>query len=148
MTTRAFFNCERTKLGEMKNYQLPNRFKKIGIAIALISFASLFINKFSVNLPEYRLFARYGLLVGMLLISISKEKIEDELIAQLRMQSYTIAFVLGVVYTLALPFIDYFVDVLFKTNEAIIKDIGDFQILWILLCVQVFYFESLKRFHK
>ena len=148
MTLKTLLACESTNLREMKKYQLPHSFKKLGIAIALLSFISLFVNKFSVNLPEYRSIARYGMLIGMLLISISKEQIEDELIAQLRMQSYTVAFIFAVVYTIALPFLDYFIDVIFKAKEAMLEDMGDFVILWIMLSIQVFYFESLKRAHQ
>lgn len=84
----------------------------------------------------------------MLLISISKSKIEDELIVKLRMQSYTFAFIMGLVYSLVLPFAGYFIDVIFNTDNAKIKDVSDFQILLFLLSVQVKYFEVLKRLHR
>ena len=148
MEIKSFWDCERKSLREMSKYQIPNRFKKIGVGLAIFSFISLLINSFSINTLEFREIAKYGMLIGMLLISISKEKIEDELITKLRMQSYTFAFIIGVIYSLILPFIDYFFDVIFKTDEAIIKDMGDFQILWILLSVQIFYFEILKKLHK
>ncbi len=148
MTIKSILNCEREKLKEMDKYQLPNYFKKIGLGLFVISFISLFINAFSINAPEFRLMSRYGMLIGMLIISISKEKIEDELITKLRMQSYTFAFIAGVFFSLVMPFVDYLVDLLFQTNEALLKDMGDWQILWILLSVQVFYFETLKRLHK
>lgn len=148
MTIKSILECERKSLKEMDKYQLPNYFKKIGIGLVVISLISLFINAFSINASEFRSIAKYGMLIGMLLISISKETIEDELITRLRMQSYTLAFIAGVIFTLILPFMDYFVDIIFKADEAIFKDMGDFQILWILLSVQVFYFEFLKKLHK
>ncbi len=148
MTLKSLLNCERKSLKEMGKYQLPNYFKKIGIGLFALSFLSLLINAFSINVFVYREIAKYGMLIGMLLISISKEKIEDELITKLRMQSYTLAFIAGVFFALILPFMDYFVDLLFQTDKANLKDMGDWQILWILLSVQVFYFETLKRAYK
>ena len=49
-------------------------------------------------------------LVFMLLISISKEKIEDEMISKLRVQAYSFAFMTGVIYALYMPIIDFLVD--------------------------------------
>jgi len=148
MTLKSVLDCERRSLEKMKKYQLPNRFKKIGFAILIISFISLFINKFFVNNLEFTLITKYGMLVGLLIASISKEKIEDELISNLRMQSYTFAFIAGVIITLTNPFFSYIVDFFIKAKESSSNEVGDWQILWLLLSIQVFYFEFLKRLHK
>lgn len=148
MRVKSIMDYERKSLEKMKNLQLPHRFKVIGIWLFILSIVALFINKFSVNDLEIRAIVKYGMLIGLLLISISKEKIEDELITKLRMQSYTLAFIMGVIFTLLLPFVDYLIDLVFKTNEAVLKDLGDWQILWLLLSIQVFYFAILKKMHK
>ncbi len=148
MTLKSIIDCERKSLRKLERLQLPNGYKKIGIGLAIFSFLFLFVNKFTFDSMELRLASRYGLLVGMLLVSISKDKIEDELITKLRMQSYTFAFVIGVFFTLVQPFLNYFVDFYFDPNGAIFKDTGDFEVLWILLSIQVFHFELLKRFHQ
>lgn len=148
MATKSILECEIDKLKKLSKYQLPNQFKKIGIWLFIISLISLFINAFSIDDLVIRATIKYGMLIGLLLASISKEKIEDELIVKLRMQSYTIAFIFGVVFTLMMPFVDYIFDYLFKSNEAVIKDMGDWQILFILLSFQIFYFEILKKIHK
>ncbi len=132
----------------MMQLQLPYHFKKIGIGIAIMSFILLLANKFAIEMEAVRTFGKYGMLIGMLLISISREKIEDELVTKLRMQSFAFAFIFGVMYALALPILDYALDYSFKDGEAIFKGMGDFSILWILLCIQVFYFEYLKRMHR
>ena len=148
MTIKSILERKRDNLKKLNKYQLPNYFKKIGVGLFILSFISLFINALSINDFEIRAIIKFGMLIGLLFISISKEKIEDELVTKLRMQSYTFAFILGVIFTLLLPFIDYFFDYIFKTNEAMIKDMGDWQILWILLSIQVFYIEHLKRLHR
>jgi len=148
MTTKSIMECEKKSIEKMKKHQLSNKFKKIGIAILILSLISIVVNKFSFNNIEFRLIAKYGMLVGLLIISISKEKIEDELITKLRMQSFTVAFIFGVFYALVLPFIDYLFDVILKTEKQGIEELGDFLILWVLLSTQVFYFEFLKRSYK
>ncbi len=126
-------------------FQLPHRFKKIGTALLLVSFLAMFLIAFTFNDAIYRGLAKYGMLLGLLIISISKEKIEDERIGALRMQSYSFAFVIGVLYAFAIPLLDFGVDSIFNAGNAEMKGIGDFMILWFLLIVQVFYFEYLKR---
>jgi hypothetical protein len=148
MAIKSILERKRNNLKKLNKYQLPNYFKKIGVGLFILALISLFINALSINNFEIRAIIKYGMLIGLLFISISKEKIEDELVTKLRMQSYTFAFIFGVIFTLLLPFIDYFFDYIFKTNEAMIKDMGDWQILWILLSIQVFYFEYLKRLHR
>ncbi len=149
MTTKSFLDCERRNIEKMKKLQLPNYFKRIGFGVFILSFLALFINKFTFNDLDFRLISKYGMLVGLLLVSISKEKIEDELIIRLRMQSYTFAFVFGVIYALVLPLIVNVIGFLIPSKEVGGYNVnGDFVILWMLLSLQVFYFELLKKLHK
>ncbi|WP_417445233.1 hypothetical protein [Joostella sp.] len=149
MNVKSFMECERKSLEKMKRYQLPNRFKKIGIGIVIISLVTFFINKFSIENIDLKLIAKYGILIGLLLISISKEKIEDELITSLRMQSYTFAFITGVIITLLTnPLFNYIANIISQKHQENFQEVGDWKILWILLFIQVFYFEFLKRMNK
>lgn len=149
MNVKSFVECERKSLEKMKRYQLPNSFKKIGIGLILISLIAFFVNKFSIENIDLKLTAKYGILVGLLLISISKEKIEDELITSLRMQSYTFAFIAGVIITLLTnPLFNYIANLISQKQQENFEGVGDWEILWILLSVQVFYFELLKRMNK
>ena len=79
----------------------------------------------------------------MFILSLAKEPIEDELIVNLRMQSYAFAFIGGIFFVLLQPFLNYGVD-LFLTGNSIFKPTGDWMILWILLFSQVGIFEMLK----
>jgi hypothetical protein len=149
MNLKSFIECERKSLEKMKRYQLPNRFKKIGIGIIIISLVTFLVNKFSIENIDLKLTAKYGILVGLLLVSISKEKIEDELITSLRMQSYTFAFIAGVIITLLTnPLFNYIANIISQKQQENFQEVGDWEILWILLSVQVFYFEFLKRMNK
>lgn len=148
MTKKSLIDCERDSLERLGKYQLPNVFRKIGFALFGITFAALFINKFLIDSLEITVFIKYGMLIGLLMVSISKEKIEDELVTKLRMQSYAFAFIGGVFFSLVLPFVDYLFDFILDQGEPMFNALGDWSILWFLLSVQVFYFELLKRMHK
>ena len=148
MNLKSIIECEAKGFAKLNKYQLPNHYKKIGIGIVIISFIALFINGFVLNNLELKVIAKFGLLIGLLIILISKELLEDELVIKLRMQSYTFAFIAAVGYSLMLPFINYLFDITFQPANAALKEIGDFTILWMLLIVQVLYFEVLKKAHK
>ena len=148
MNVKSKMECERRSLEKMKKYQLPNKFKKIGIGIIVLSVATIITNKLSIDNIDLTLIAKYGILLGLLVVSISKEKIEDELITNLRMQSYSFAFIAGVLITLTNPLFSYLANIVFEKQQENFQGIGDWQVLWILLSVQVFYFEFLKRMNK
>jgi Na+-transporting methylmalonyl-CoA/oxaloacetate decarboxylase beta subunit len=59
------------------------------------------------------------LLIGLLRISLSKEKIEDELIDSLRSQSYRLAFILAIVYSLVQPLVNYGVGTLLNQDDEL-----------------------------
>lgn len=148
MRTKSFIESERNSLEKLSKYQLPNVFRKIGYLIFGIFFIALFLGKFFIDGLEIGIVLKYGMLIGLLLVSISKEKIEDELVTKLRMQSYAFAFISGVFFSLVLPLVDYLFDIIFDNGEPMFDALSDWSILWFLLSVQVFYFELLKRLHK
>jgi membrane protein CcdC involved in cytochrome C biogenesis len=149
MTEKSFVEYERKSLEKMKRYQLPNKFKKIGVGIIIVSLVAFFVNKFSIENIDLKLASKYGILVGLLLISISKEKVEDELSIALRMQSYTFAFIAGVIITLLTnPLFNYIKNLILDKQPENFEGVGDWQVLWTLLSLQVFYFEFLKRMNK
>ncbi len=144
MNTKSMLDCENDRLRALRVFQLPHAAKRIGIFLALAAFVLLFVNAFLIEKELIRSMARYGLLIGMLIISISKEPIEDERIMSIRMRSYAFAFVAGVAFSLVQPFFDVGVDLLVNPEKAALKDSGDFVILWLLLSIQVFSFHLSK----
>ena len=145
MDLNSALECERKSLEKLKKYRLPNRFKTIGIGVIAFSLVSIIVNKTSVDNGLLTQTAKYGILLGLLFISLSKEKIEDELMINLKMQSYTFAFVISVIITLTNPLFTYITSALFEKQMNVFKGIGDWQVLWFLLSIQLFYFEFLKR---
>lgn len=138
--------CERTKLEQfLSKVQLSHRFKKLGFGIVILSFIGITGSKFIDDVPNWFIqVLKHAMLVGLLIISLSKEKIEDELIETLRSKSYSLAFIIGVGYTMLQPLANFAVDlVLGEQNETQI--IGHVQVLLFMLLIQVGFYEVLKR---
>lgn len=132
-------------LDKLKKYQLPNGAKNIGWIIFGIAFIALFLTTKDTN-PK--LISKYTILIGLLIVSISKEKIEDELVKNLRMHSFTFAFIFAVFIAITNPLFSYCANFVFTEKQELFSGIGDWMILWLLLSIQVFYFEYLKRIHS
>ncbi len=141
--------CEReqSRLNKMNKFQLSNSFKNIGYYIAFGIFGLMILKKFIDEPSWVKPLLRKGLLLGMLLISISKDKIEDEYIESLRSQSYRLAFIMAVVYALVQPVINYAVGFLLDKNETF-NDFSYFEVLFFMLLVQLMIFWQLKRYNK
>lgn len=145
MNVKSIMECERKNIDKLKKYQLSNQFKKVGWIIFGIAFVALFLTTKDTNL---KLIAKYSILIGLLIVSISKEKIEDELVKNLRMHSFTFAFIFAVFIAITNPLFSFLTNFVFTEKQEPFSGIGDWMILWLLLSIQVFYFEYLKKMHK
>jgi hypothetical protein len=136
------------KINKITGYQLPNKFKIIGLVLFIISIISISIVAFSLGNFKYNdlldRIAKTGVVLGLLIISISKEKIEDELIAKIRMQSYNYAVIGTVAYYLITPFINYAIVFVFSSVPRM-EGNNDINLLALLLTVQILTFRSLKK---
>lgn len=148
MKVEKIMDCERKQMNKMLNFRLPHVYFKIGIAIVATSILVMFWRAFAMegDTEWLRALTKKGLVVGMLLMSISKDREEDELTVKLRMQSYALAFVIGVVYALVMPYVDYGVSNVVKLEGETLKDLGDFQVLVFMLMIQLMFYHTLKRF--
>ena len=131
----------------MNKFQLSSRFKKIGLFIAVGTFVLMIVRKFIDNSEWIRPILQGILLVGLLLISLAKDKEEDEFIDSLRSQSYRLAFLLAIVYSLFQPLINYGVALLMNENDEL-KSFNYFQVLFFMLVVQLMFFWQLKRMNR
>jgi hypothetical protein len=121
---------------------LPNYFIRIGIAIIILFvlfFVSGMVFEKSISIPK-EIIASIGLdgiILGLLLICISKSKIEDELVHLLRLRSFTKAFVFGAAYVFAVTI-----------SSLVMKDelpITPHSLIIVELLMFIFYFEISKR---
>jgi len=148
MNTEKFVECERNRFQKLINFRLPHRFMTIGIAIVLLSIVMMFVRAFAMEGDTLwlKLLLQKTLLIGMLIMSLSKDKIEDEMTVSLRAQSYAIAFVIGVIYALVMPYVEFGVSNVVHSGGESFKDLGDFQVLLFMLMIQLMFYHNLKRF--
>jgi hypothetical protein len=141
-------DVEIQKIEKITKYQLPNKFKRIGFGLFIASVISTVIFSFIIesinNQHLLDKIVKTVAILGLLLISISKEKIEDELIIKLRMQSYSYAFIVGVLFFLIMPFINYGY-LLIKGSVLKMEGVSDFTILGTILVIQIYSFGLLKK---
>ena len=148
MKAEKIIECEQKRFNKLVNYRLPHKFMVIGITITMASIVMMFVRKFGMegDMEWLKELLKKTLVVGMLLMSVAKDKEEDEMTTMLRVQSYAIAFVIGVVYALVMPYIDYWVSNALKPEGEPLKDLGDFQVLVFMLMVQLMFYHFLKRY--
>ncbi|MBD8490519.1 hypothetical protein IFO69_17335 [Echinicola sp. CAU 1574] len=145
-TTNKIIECERKKIHQLFGFQLHHKYKLLGVIIAISGLCCLFIFRMSAGEAEImREVFRKLILIGLLMISISKDKVEDEMTITLKAQSYKFAFICGVFYAIIQPFINFGVAFLFsheENNELL--QLGDFQLLFFMLIVQIMFYAFLK----
>ena len=90
---------------------LPNYYKKIGIGLILLT-ALIFIFLIIIrptatqNTKELvKILLQSFFLIGLLIIAIARDRVENESIYFLRLKSMSMAFVFGVVYVIVNPLI-------------------------------------------
>ncbi|RTY82585.1 hypothetical protein EKL99_07710 [Flavobacterium sp. ZB4P23] len=137
------------KIEKITGYQLPNKFKIVGLVLFVVSVLSIItsLKLYLVGVKHYDLFERIALtnmVLGLLIISISREKIEDELIAKIRLQSYNYAVIGTVLLYLILPFIHYAITFSFSSTPKI-EGSKDIPLLAVMLAIQIITFKKLKR---
>jgi cytochrome bd-type quinol oxidase subunit 2 len=124
---------------------LPNYFKKIGGGFILLAIVAPIV----INLSEFH-FADSSkeiartivfdlFILGLLLVTLSKDKVEDEMTLALKLKSMAGAFVFGAVFTLVYPFLGLIF------NEPL-KLISSTQLIMTILFVHIITYYGLKRF--
>lgn len=147
MNINQIYDCEARRLRKFhERLLLPNYFRKVGIALLIISIITLLALGFFVDgTAIIKEVAKKIILVSLLLIALSREKIEDELIEKLRGQAYSFAFVCGVIYALIQPLINYLTAAVVRPEKAIFAELSVFIILWFMLVVYLCIFYLLAR---
>lgn len=145
MNKKSFVECERNRIQKVLDYRLPNTFKWVGAFLLVGAFILFFLRT---QLPEQaemlRNIGRKVFIVGLLCISLARDKEEDEMTVALKAQSYAIAFILGVIYALVMPYIEYGVSNIVHSGGEAYKELGDFQLLSFMFLVQLGFYYTLK----
>ena len=149
MDMEKFVDCERNRFQKLIKFRLSHRFMSIGIAIVVLSILAMFLRAFVMegDTVWLKLLLQKTVIVGMLIMSLAKDKIEDEMTITLRAQSYAIAFVVGVLYALIMPYVEFGVSNVVHSGGEAFKDLGDFQVLLFMLMIQLMFYHFLKRYN-
>jgi hypothetical protein len=148
MEPKAKIHVGIEKIDKYISYKLPHKFKAIGLIISITSWVSLILIEIYFGDDKYfDLFKRIAItivILGLLIISTSREKIEDELIAKIRMQSYHFAVLGTILLYLIMPFFDFTIVSIFSSMPKI-EGSKDVSILICLLITQILTFRTLKK---
>ena len=147
MSVKKIIEYERKHFTKLTSFRLSSKFLNVGVVIILLSIVMMFVRAFAMEgeTEWLKLLLQKTLLIGMLIMSVSKDKEEDEMIISLRSQSYAIAFVIGVLYSLVMPYVEFGVDNVVD-NVSEFKNLGDFQVLLFMLMIQLMFFHNFKRY--
>jgi threonine/homoserine/homoserine lactone efflux protein len=146
MNFKSIQECEQKRTRFFLNYKLPNYWKKIGLIGVIVSLLVIMSTSlFDGNFELLKDVLRKVVLAFLLLMVLAREEQEDERIQNIRAQSFSFAFLAGVLYALFQPLVNLIVASIFMPDKASFEDLGDFQILWLMLTVYLLFFYFLKK---
>jgi len=120
---------------------LPNYYKKIagGLFVAVILFAILHLtNVIPIDRDIGKLLLENGILLCLLIPAITRDKIEDELTVNIRMQAFVAGFIFGVLIVIINPLLIIILEGTYKSEY------GSFQ----LLVSMLFFFHAFYIYGK
>lgn len=145
MNIERLCEAEKRRIDKM-HLQLPHVYKKVGISAFTISMLVLLSTKFIDGESDtFKMVLRQFIIASMLVIAISKEKVEDEMIMKIRHRAFTLSFIWAVIYALVQPYINYGVALIIRPEKAVYEEFGTFIILWFMLAIYLLYFHVMKR---
>ena len=146
MNLKSIQECERRNAQRFLNFKLPSYWKKIGWIGAIVSLVAIMSTSlFDGDFELLKDILRKVVLAFLFIVVLAKDEVEDERIQNFRAQSFSFAFLAGVLYTLFQPLVNWMVFSLVKPEKAALEDLGDFQILWLMLTVYLVFFYVLKK---
>ncbi|NVN96485.1 MAG: hypothetical protein HXX18_14510 [Bacteroidetes bacterium] len=117
---------------------LPRNFKKVAFGIMLISglLVVLYILKvLTIDKEIVKTIAKSGFLISLLLLVITRNKIEDELTLRIKLKALSASFIYGVVIVILEPFINLLFDGSFLQDKGVTE-----------LLISMFFFYFLMIF--
>lgn len=151
MTNKAAFcKSEHSKLLKILNFRFPHSYKMIGIIGAALILLFLIGYKFyGGNTLIFKDVCRTVMLLLLLMASLSKDELEDEYVNHVRSQSYVIAFICSIAYSIFLPLVALLLDMVITkiTGDGTVSfhEVSAFEVMFMLICFQLLFFETLKR---
>jgi len=122
---------------------LPNKVKPLayGLLILSVLLAVLAVLKVvSFEAEVLKAIVKSGILIGLLLLALAKNKIEDELTLHIRVKAFAFAFIFGVVSVIAKPFVNLAFD-----GEFLYEDMGAMELLISMFVVYFLMMNLMKK---
>ena len=153
MADKTCLNDEHNRMYKILNFRLSNGYKKIGLFGAILIFLFLLGYKFiGSNSLIVKDVLRTLLLFFLLMASLSKDKLEDEYNRHIRFQSFVIGFVTATIYSILIPLVaivlDFVITKITGDGNVSFYEISAFEVMFIMLGIQLLSFETLKRFGR
>jgi hypothetical protein len=146
MGLKSIHDCEERMLMKWLRFKLPHYMKRVGWgAFAVFMIAILATKFFDGDYTVLKEILKRLILVSLFVVVLSKEKVEDERIKELRGQAFSFSFLLAVAYVLVQPIVNYIANLIVNDGEGVFQDLGDFVILWFLLIVYLMFFHFSKK---
>jgi hypothetical protein len=123
---------------------LPNRFKKVGLTLIVLAFVvGIVLKLMSLDLLPtqkelFRTLMLSGINLGLLLITLSKDKLEDEMTIAIRLKAMAWSFTWAVFYVIISPFMN----ILFKDP---MRDLAGQQVIMSMLFVYMIMYYLQKK---
>lgn len=147
MNKKNFVECERNRLQKILGFRLPTSSKWLGVILLVLAFGLFFVRKeFLEHADLLQGIGRTIFIIGLLCVSLAKDREEDEMTIALRAQSYAIAFILGALYAIVMPYVEFGVSNIVSEEAQSYKQLGDFQLLSFMFLVQLGFYYTLKRY--
>lgn len=118
---------------------LPTTFKKIGLgvlALSVLLFLFRLLNVLPIEKSLLLTVSQIGILISLLILALTKNKVEDELTLKIRVRAFANSFIFAVMYVI----FDLFLELQFHKSPLISDGPID-----VLLLMFIFYFLS---FHQ
>lgn len=121
---------------------LPNYFKKIAFGFILLFILLAILTKYQIlpfDKDIIKAITKTGLLISLLLLALTKDKIEDELTLRIRLRAFTFSFFVGVVNVILEPYMNLLLKGSFLSTK------GTDQLIFSMIFFYFIMFFLLKR---
>lgn len=128
-----------------KKHGIPTYFKKIGLTIMVLALLpGLVVKIWDIELAQHskeliRVLTKNAFILGVLLIALAKDKIEDEMIGALKLRTMAFAFVFGVLIVIITPLVDLI------SNDSISEMSGHRVVLSMLVVYLITYYLGKRK---
>jgi len=147
MTVKNILECEKKSFrNQMKGLKLlPHAYFKIGVILTLTSILILIALKIIGDYELVKEVVKNAMLLSVLLMVVSKDKEEDEMTLKIRSQAFVFAFIWGVVYAAAQPFINIIAELIMESEGGGWSPLSVYQVLFFMLMIQLSFYHVAKR---